>query len=34
LKVTRNTLEAIRRRIHFSHMINFRGMILHSVPVG
>uniref|UniRef100_A0A8C6MZK3 Dynein, axonemal, heavy chain 5 n=1 Tax=Mus spicilegus TaxID=10103 RepID=A0A8C6MZK3_MUSSI len=24
LKVTRNTLEAIRRRIHFSHMINFR----------
>uniref|UniRef100_A0A8C6QFD6 Dynein, axonemal, heavy chain 5 n=1 Tax=Nannospalax galili TaxID=1026970 RepID=A0A8C6QFD6_NANGA len=24
LKVTRNTLEAIRKRIHFSHMINFR----------
>ncbi|XP_041488031.1 dynein heavy chain 5, axonemal [Microtus oregoni] len=24
LKVTRNTLEGIRRRIHFSHMINFR----------
>nr|XP_048312992.1 dynein axonemal heavy chain 5 [Myodes glareolus] len=24
LKVTRNTLEAIRRRIYFSHMINFR----------
>uniref|UniRef100_A0A8C2LD25 Dynein, axonemal, heavy chain 5 n=1 Tax=Cricetulus griseus TaxID=10029 RepID=A0A8C2LD25_CRIGR len=24
LKVTRNTLEAIRRRIHFSHMVNFR----------
>ncbi|GAB1299283.1 Dynein axonemal heavy chain 5 [Apodemus speciosus] len=33
LKVTRNTLEAIRRRIHFCHMINFREAKQNHHPI-